>query len=143
MNWRGGEKNIESSDGTTALKSHKLKVDTRKGLLIRINPISFLTPPFSPHLNPHLHLQLNSNCYSFSFDFPSSFAQFLLNPLPLSRLSHPRPQFLPPLRRIYGWHSLSLAELPDLASTVIRMGREHKLNHIGFIIQVFYKSEIV
>ena len=44
MNWRGGEKNIESSDGTTALKSHKLKVDTRKGLLIRINPISFLTP---------------------------------------------------------------------------------------------------
>ena len=44
MNWRGGEKNIESSDGTAALKSHKLKVDTRKGLLIRINPISFLTP---------------------------------------------------------------------------------------------------
>ena len=44
MNRRGGEKNIESSDGTTALKSHKLKVDTRKGLLIRINPISFLTP---------------------------------------------------------------------------------------------------
>ena len=142
MNWRGGEKNIESSDGTTALKSHKLKVDTRKGLLIRINPISFLTPPFSPpsqSSSPSIEFEL----LFFPFDFPSSFAQFLPNPLPLSRLSHPRPQFLPPLRRIYGWHSLSLAELPDLASTVIRMGREHKLNHIGFIIQVFYKSEIV